>query len=898
MMGRSSNAGSVTGGTAENLPVPRDAGYDLTMGPSPAVRLRRAILPLCVAVAVACRDGPSGLDQVRDVQIEAPSLQLRPGDAMQVTAIPVDERGDLVPGRVVQWRTLTPATLSVTPDGFLLGLAPGVGIVRATVGTVGSDLEITLVNPPAASVSIDSSTLALPLPAGGYRLKATPRDIDGVPIIGAAIVWRSTADRIAAVNSQGQVTAVAAGQATVSATVDGVAATTRVTVAPVFDPAAPQIGAVNATVLVPGQLVSISGANFGPGVSSNAVLVDGVPVTVTSASSTLLLVQLPAAEAFACETERTVQLQVSSANGIGAAPVTLRVQSPVALGVGQSLILGASGTARCIELADPNGRYLVTVPNAARALGVAGGSIAVSLRGSGAGANMLVAGAPALRSAAGSPPEPPRPSPWRPQTPAARREHAHHTLHEFNRAMLRAPAPAFSRAVPAPGRRDADALAPALGSIVSMRLARLGEPVGCNDYTPIGARTVFVGANIVILEDTITSLGGVPTLAGAIDFELTAIGNEIETTIWPLVRSFGDPLRMDSRLDDNDRVFVLVTPRMNQKLGGAVMAAVISCDFRSRAQFASSNVGEVVYTQAPTTLATEFVPGSRSRWLHEIRATLAHELKHVVSYAERIVLDQPVEEAWLEEATARHAEELYARAVLGTARGADEDATRIRCELRVGLAAYPECITPPRAMRPHFTGLWDFLDAPHLRSPLGPVALGAPAIDFSYYGSAWALTRWALDQASLAEAPFFTALTTSGLSGVDNLEVHTGRTWETMLPEWSLAMAVDGRIAPATASPSSRFPSWNLAAVFTAFCEELGPCAGGEELLFPRAHPLRPALQSMGSFTLDLPSIVSGGFAAVELVPSGLTLTQVLEVRGLNGAPIPATARLAIIRLQ
>jgi len=843
------------------------------------------LLLFVAGAASACDDPPTGTGDVRQIALSSPALTLRPGDAMQASATPLDARGLPVEGKVVLWRSLTPATLSVTPDGFILGLAPGVGIVRATVGSVSSELEISLTNPPVASLRIDSASIALALPAGFYRLRATPRDAAGLPILGAPVQWSSSATRIVSVDATGRVGAVAAGTATVTATVEGHVASTTVSVQPVSSPTAPQLVATVPSVAEPSQLLTISGANFGESVGANTVLIDGVPAVVTSATATQLFVQLPAADAFACEPTRTVQVQVNTAGGIGVRAITLRARTPVELAPGQSMILTSASQARCVELGNASGRYLLTVPNAARTLGTSGGAIGVSLRGVGSGVATLnapvvtaemQAAAPTLRALGAS--------------RATRAELAHHALRAVNREIIRSAMLRGTRA----RATSVNALAPPAGSIVPVRLANIGQPQPCNDFTSLNARSVFVGEHVVILEDTLTSLGGVQTTAGQIDAEIAQVGAELESITWDIVRTFGDPLRMDSRLDDNQRVFIVITPRMNQKLGGAVLAATVSCDFFSRAQFAASNVGEYVYAQAPTHLNADFSFGSRLRWRHEIRATLAHELKHVVSYAERIVRVQPIEDPWLDEATARHAEELFARATLGAARFGDEGAARIACELRAGQLLYPACAETPRAMRPHFEGLWDFLDAPHRRSPLGPTEPG----DFSFYGSGWALTRWVLDQEGLGESPFFTALTLNGLAGVTNLEVHSGRSWDQILPEWSLAMAVDGRIADPMASPRTRFLSWDLASVFGLMCDELGPCAGGDGTRITRANPLQPTQRAVGSFTLDFPSIVSGGFVAVELSGTPGDATQVLELRGLNGAPLPASTRLAIIRLQ
>ena len=435
-----------------------------------------------------------------------------------------------------------------------------------------------------------------------------------------------------------------------------------------------------------------------------------------------------------------------------------------------------------------------------------------------------------------------------------------------------------------------------LGGIIPLRFPALGTANTCSSYTALGARVVYAGTHVMLLEDTLPDLGGVPTLAGQVDALYAELGAELDAVAWGVIQTFGDPLVMDSRLDADGRVRVLLTPRMNQAAGGTALAAVVTCDFYPRAQLPSSNMGEYIYLQVPTTLDDGFGAGTRARWRHEMRATVVHELKHITSYAERIVRFHPLEESWLEEATARHAEELFARAVFGAARNGDHDAEfALVCELLAGDPSAPQCASTPRAMRPHVEGLWDFLSAADAHSPLGSPS---DPLDFSYYGSGWALTRWLLDAEALAEPATFTALTTSSQSGVTNLQNRSGRSWDEILPQWSLAMLTDGRLLTPPASSRLTFPSWDLASLFRAMCDYAGNCGSmGIESQYSRAHPWQPLTLEAGDFLAAWPSVVPGGFAAFELTSPG-GVRQLIEVRGPNGAPIPGVARMGILRIE
>lgn len=873
--------------------------------------MRSLLLLVAVGAGLACDVDPTGSTGVRAIQISASVTELRPGSFLQAQADPIDAAGMIVEGVKATWRSLTPATLDVNEDGLMLGLAPGVGIARASIGSVSALLRIDLVNPPIASITLDEDTLRLFLPGGRATLNPTARDSVGITLIGAVLQWESSATRIAAVTTTGVVTGVAVGSTRITVRGDSRSASTLVLVEAPSSATSPVITGIAPALALPGQSMVVTGSGFSATRSANIVMIDGVAIPVSAASTTQLTLAVPAAAAFPCQSVRTVALQIGTAGGIGVAPLVLKVANEIALAVGQSAVITSAVDARCNELSPAAGRYVITVPNAARALGAQ--SIALALHGEATAAPLssaslaLDAGADSAKlrnveavataRARRERVERERPAlvPWTAlgaRGPRARAQ-SHLMMLEANRDVA-------ARARPAPPDVRADAApqlqVPTAGTVVPVRFPALGQPNFCDNFTAIGARAVFVGDRVVILEDTSSVIGGQATLARQMDGAYAAIGAELDAAGWAIVQAFGNPLVMDSRLDDNGRVMIVFTPRLNQALGGSVLASVVNCDFFARAQFAASNVGEYLYAQVPTSLAAGTAPGTVTRWRQEMRATLVHELKHVTSFAEHIVRGRPLEESWLEEATARDAEELYARNAYGVTRSSNADfAATLACELRSGDPAFPACADSPRAMRPHVEALWEFLASPTARSPLGPVVAG----DFSFYGSGWALTRWVVDQEALAEPTFFTALTTSSQTGVSNLEGRTGRSWDELLTEWSLAMATDDRAGLVTASPRLRFPAWDLRSIYQGLCDVLGSCIAPPSVpsLFSRANPMQFLTLEAGPFAAEFAEIVPGGFAAVELVVTAATARQVLELRGYRGAALPAGVRLAIMRV-
>jgi hypothetical protein len=779
---------------------------------------------------------------------------------MQAEVRVLTTEGEVVEGPRVTWRSLTPNTVQVDTAGRLLGIAPGPGVVRVSAGPLSAELALVLKNPPARTITLDAGALRLSLLNGTRQLVAIARDSIGEPLLGAGIQWRSSAARIAAVSALGEVTAVAVGQAQVVAQADDI--TTALEVAVVADPSptAPVIDAIAPLVVIPGQTLVVNGALFATTPGANTVVLDGVPVPVTQASATQVVLTIPPATSFVCAPRRTVALQVGTAGGIGVASVPLEVATTRAVDRGSFTVL-TPAAAYCLDLSASPGRYRLAVTNVARSIGA--GSIAPTLTGvvaSGEAAAMLGT---------------------RVDASSARSADAHLVVVDAPRAG----SIGRSRTVP-PRLVD-----PRVGDLRPIRLPALGQPDLCAKFNPITTRVAWVGRRIAILEDTSTVVDGVRTLAGTQDALYASVGAELDSLGWTIVRRFGDPLVMDGRLDDDGRVAIVLSPRMNAILGGAALAATVTCDLFPRAQFPASDMGEIIYAQVPTVAQPGDAPGTPTRWRREMRATLIHELKHIASYAERIVRGQPLEESWLEEATARHAEELFARAVYGHARSANVGfPSSLACEI-IGTG----CLDAPRAVQPHLEGLYEMLWSSTARSPLGPTTAG----DVSFYGSAWAFTRWALDQHGGDESALFTALTTGGQSGLANLEARLQRPWEELLPEWALAMIVDD--AGFTVPSRLTFPSWNLRSQFRGLCEQVGRClsASGDPR-FPDVDPVR-ALRIIPATTaaslgfappsLALGTIVPGGFAPIDL-----TITA--GGNGVFGVTGGGTLRLGVLRIE
>lgn len=642
--------------------------------------------------------------------------------------------------------------------------------------------------------------------------------------------------------------------------------------------------------MIAGGHVTIGGTGFSPSAGENVVALDGVPLPVVSASASALVVALSTSQ-FACRPARAVTLSVSARGQAATRSVTLRSARPHALAPGAAVVLGED--VRCVELPTAAGRYLVSVLNTGRTVA----SVApFELVGSTAGSS--VAASTAMASAAATPPSPV----WSADrsvaaggaTPdeqaARRREKLHHHVLETSRGLRarlgrpgRRPgmAPSMSASPSSSGETVLASAGPTSGlsfpgDTATLRVPDINGSNACSKYFSVRTRVVYSGARAVILEDLDAPL------AGRMDATYRAVGEEFDSVMWPvLTTNFGNPLAMDAQLDRNGKILMLFSPVVNNKFSG-IAGFVIGCDFYSRAQAPSSNEGEIFYATVPTTLSGSTTSSaSPDGWRRTMRSTIIHEAKHITAYAERLSRGHGIEEAWLEEGTARHSEELYARARSGGAWKANAGYAAIACDVRPTVSS---CADHPYVMYRHFTGLAGYLAANGTLSPLGKTSTN----DYNYYASAWALVRWAADLAP-GEAAFLQSLTRGPRLGVSNLEEATGRTWADMLADWTMSLALDDH-AGFNPVRAQRIASWNLQDVFAGMHKDF-PSS------YPNPHPLAAHAATFGGFSVQNPVLRGGSGAVVDLAGSWAG-PQVLELRLPGGGAPSATLRLAVTRVQ
>lgn len=867
----------------------------------PGACARRAAVVAALAV-VACRghDSPTESSPVVAVTIAVTQPTILVGNTTTVVATLLDAAGKVVSDRAPVWSSLTPTVVSVMQDGEVTGLQSGTGQVRATSGRASADATVIVNNPTAAAIQLARDTASLFLPGGTVQAIAAVTDAGGKPLSKPTIAWTSSAPQIATVNIAGLVTAVASGSAVITAAVDGLSATMSVTVRPLAVVGAPTIASVAPATLRPGAVTIVTGSNFASSLAGNQVAIDGIAATVVAATTTQLSVIVPSV-GFTCDPTRDAFMQVTANGLIGGGTVPLQVAMRRELAPGQSVIVANLADVRCNELVPADGRWVISVYNASRAA-VTPATTANALfavRGvAGPLASNAGDGPARLIARSGLPVAAPAPSVRPSPLSVMERERlaTHASVLERNITAAAMQQPALARgSAPAAGPSSDIAT---VGAVTQIKIPNLDAADFCVTNTPIGFRTAYVGPHIAIVEDTTSVLNGTPTQRGRVDDLMQRLGDEFEAVMWPIVTTyFGNPLAMDAVLGGPGRVVLAISPRVNAMQHGTVTAFVASCDDFAVAQRPSSNLGAFVYGVAPTSAATGYATSdSRDQWLRNMRSTLVHETKHATAFAERISRGLALEDLGWEEGGARAAEELYARTFYHTSQGGNTGfAASLGCDIRYA-DAQPPCAGRPVLLLRHFDALYGYMSGPELNTPLGRPFTG----DFNFYAGAWSLLRWAADQFGADEAKFFKDFVTSPVTGVSNLEARTGKKWEDLLGEWSLAVYLDDIGGFTPANPALAIRSWNYPDIWLGMCATMGPCndPSNPVLLYLRSTPFAPRQRSFGNFLIGYGSLIGGGFTILDLSGPGAP-SQVIEVKALTSeANAPANIRIAFARVR
>jgi len=739
----------------------------------------------------------------------------------------------------------------------------GLAVLTAGTDSQFTQLRVGVANVPPAGLELDAAPAALEK-GSLLQLHATVRGADGIPHP-YPVTWITSNPGVATVSTSGLVTAITEGPVSIRASSETTSDVAEITVVSANPPSVSSIGP---TPLVPGATITISGTGFDSDIAQNAVLVDGIPTTVVQATTTELVVNLPTAKDWPCAFDHDARLLLTSGGRVGLDSAPLHVAiSRAPLAVGDTIGLDGD-EARCNELA-PVGTYTSYVvlaentdPGIPLTLGFQGiaasvqsTSAPVESRSAPTRAGTLQFSMDSLRNAA----------------------RFHRRLLEQSQALSLRAGPAAPLLRAARQSQPLRSVTATINGVARVRVPKLEDPDFCASYRTIDARVVFTGPHVVILEDNAAPL------AGTTDYYYSSLGLEFEGAMYPkLLANFGDPLAMDSLLDRDGRIAIILSPVVNTY---GVGGFVVSCDFYPESVAPSSNTGEIFYAPVPLTPGNTFTGFSGPVWYWLTRSVVMHEAKHITAFAERLSRGATIEDPWLEESSAVLAEEMWARGVyFNTWKGDATYRATIYCDVR---PTFQDCGSRPYSMFNAFAFLYDYIRQLDRRTPLGPTSYD----DATFYGSGWSLLRWAIDQSNLTESDFLKQLVQEpALTGVANLEARAQRPFSQLLPNWAAALYYDSWALAPKASTWS-MPSWKMDDIFSGMRQDF-PSE------FPEDHPVHGPEWTFGHpFEWKTVTLAPGGWALVTGDALPHVAPQLIEILSA-GKPLPPSLHVQIIRVR
>lgn len=183
---------------------------------------------LCAAAALGCSDGGAGPSgnvtppppaTVAQVIVDVDSTLLTVGSTARATVVAtLDARGVPVTGTSPTWSSDNPAILTVSPQGSVTAVSPGVTKVVATVSGVRGEREVVVKALPAVALLEVVARAQAFVVGDTATLTALAFDSLGAPLTGRPIAWSIEGDpTVATVSAAGRLTAISAGEATVVA---------------------------------------------------------------------------------------------------------------------------------------------------------------------------------------------------------------------------------------------------------------------------------------------------------------------------------------------------------------------------------------------------------------------------------------------------------------------------------------------------------------------------------------------------------------------------------------------------------------------------------------------------------------------------------------------------------
>lgn len=389
--------------------------------------------------------------------------------------------------------------------------------------------------------------------------------------------------------------------------------------------------------------------------------------------------------------------------------------------------------------------------------------------------------------------------------------------------------------------------------------------LSCTSVTAITATARYVGPRgAIYLDDQMP--------AGAQQFtqaDLDDLGALFDDHLYPIdTTAFG----VASDIDGDGHVAIVITDQVNDLSPDCTDGRVVGYFFGGDLllTYPGSNRREVFFAFAPKPATATCPAVSRTGALRSLPPVLIHELQHMISFNQRVLLRGRQDESpWLNEALSHFAEELGGRLIPDS-----------------------ECPHSASCFAQFSTGNLQngylFLENPEASFLVAPSEDGPTLAE---RGSGWLFVRWLADHFAsdtLRGTQLTRALLQGSATGAANVVNATGVPFAALTGEWLLSNWLEN-LPGFPQAGRLRYRSWNLRATYAA----------NHPGLFARPYPLVPD-STDGSYLHNGTLRAGSGRYVRVVVPAGVAGVDV-SVAGQSGsAQLEAklAARVAVARVR
>ena len=411
---------------------------------------------------------------------------------------------------------------------------------------------------------------------------------------------------------------------------------------------------------------------------------------------------------------------------------------------------------------------------------------------------------------------------------------------------------------------------PQLNSVQQFQVLSSESPVR---FTRVGARLVYIGANVLIYIDTLAPANGFTSN------QLQAFGQIFDQTLYPIdTAAFGQP----TDIDQNGHLIMLLSPVVNAltpanecATQGFVGGFFVGGDLGITDT--TSNRGEIFYSLVPDPNGTVSCAHSVAELEETTGSTFLHELQHLINFGQHVLVHHgSPERGWLDEGLSIVAEEL-------------------------GSLHYENKYPPPTgrsnpaqlfpdSSQGYINGLLFDSYAYLLKTDTATVTLHSDADNgLAWRGGDWLLARWLGDQKGTG---IYRRLVQTSLTGTSNIANAAGESFDGLFGDFSLALYTDSLpgIPKASIPTRNKFAFRNLRRMYQRLYDTSQPSG-----MVPRPFPiLTPQL----SGTISA-SMVPGTMSFYRLDTSSGQSTVTIQFSAADGTPLSAILhpQVSIFRL-